>query len=84
MRNSASRCFVGAVESDAVTINAACLLSLRETLRTGDAMDASLPTGKESRPLNAEGHEQPSVRNGGPRACRGGSSDGYGIKVPMA
>jgi hypothetical protein len=28
-------------------------------------MDASLPTGKESRPLNAEGHEQPSVRNGG-------------------
>jgi hypothetical protein len=31
-------------------------------------MDASLPTGKELRPQNAEGHEQPSVRNGGPRA----------------
>ena len=47
-------------------------------------MDASLPTGKELRPHNAEGHEQPSVRNGALVLDRGGSSDGYGIKVPMA
>ena len=46
-------------------------------------MDASLPTGKELRPLNAEGmNSRLSGRE--PLSDRGGSSDGYGIKVPMA
>ena len=44
-------------------------------------MDASLPKGKKKRPLNAKGmnsrlSEREILSN------RGGSSDGYGIKVP--
>jgi hypothetical protein len=48
-----------------------------------DAMDASLPTGTETRLLNADGM---SCRLSGRETSsnRGGSSDGYGIKVPMA
>jgi hypothetical protein len=44
-------------------------------------MDASLPTGKETRLLNAQGKNS---RLSGKEASenRGGSSDGYGIKVP--
>lgn len=46
-------------------------------------MDASLPTGKEMRPLSAE---DTSSRLSGRETPinRGGSSDGYGIKVPKA
>ena len=46
-------------------------------------MDASLPTGKETRPLNARGMNS---RLSGKEILRkqGGSSDGYGIKVPKA
>ena len=46
-------------------------------------MDASLPTGKELRPLNANGMNS---RLSGREVLsnRGGSSDGYGIKVPKA
>jgi len=46
-------------------------------------MDASLPTGKETRPLNAKGMNS---RLSGREVLsnRGGSSDGYGIKVPKA
>lgn len=46
-------------------------------------MDASLPTGKELKPLNAEGMNS---RLSGREAlsAQGGSSDGYGIKLPMA
>jgi hypothetical protein len=44
-------------------------------------MDASLPTGKELRPLNAKStNSRLSGRE--PLSNRGGSSDGYGIKVP--
>ena len=44
-------------------------------------MDASLPTGKEMRPLNAKGmNSRPLGRE--TLSNRGGSSDGYGIKVP--
>ena len=48
-----------------------------------DAMDASLPTGKELRPLNAK---DMNGRLSGREISsnRGGSSDGYGIKVPRA
>ena len=49
-------------------------------------MDASLPTGKELRPLNAKSMNsrlsEESARQ--TSSNRGGSSDGYGIKVPMA
>jgi hypothetical protein len=46
-------------------------------------MDASLPTGKETRPLNAKGmNSRLSERKA--LSSRGGSSDGYGIKVPKA
>lgn len=46
-------------------------------------MDASLPTGKELRQLDAEGTNSPL--SGRERLSnQGGSSDGYGIKVPMA
>ncbi len=46
-------------------------------------MDASLPTGKETRPLSAM--DMNSRRSGEQaRYRRGGSSDGYGIKVPKA
>lgn len=46
-------------------------------------MDASLPTGKETRPLSAT--DMNSRRSGGQAPCvRGGSSDGYGIKVLKA
>ena len=46
-------------------------------------MDASLPTGKEARPLNAKGkNSRLSARK--TSSDRGGSSDGYGIKVPKA
>jgi hypothetical protein len=49
----------------------------------GDAMDASLPTGKETRLLSAT--DMNSRRSGGQaRYRRGGSSDGYGIKVQKA
>jgi hypothetical protein len=50
---------------------------------SGDAMDASLPTGMELRLMNADGM---SCRLSGRETSsnRGGSSDGYGIKVPMA
>lgn len=46
-------------------------------------MDASLPTGKEHRLLNATGLNS---RLSGSEALsnQGGSSDGYGIEVPMA
>lgn len=46
-------------------------------------MDASLPTGKETGPLNAKGMNS---RLSGREILsnRGGSSDGYGIKVPKA
>lgn len=46
-------------------------------------MDASLPTGKEMRLRNAQGMDS---RLSGRKALssRGGSSDGYGIKVPKA
>ena len=56
---------------------------ITEHLFDGDAMDASLPMGKELRLLNAEGMNS---RLSGREALsdRGGSSDGYGIKVPMA
>jgi hypothetical protein len=47
----------------------------------GDAMDASLPTGKETRPLNAKGINS-RLSGGGAVSNQGGSSDGYGIKVP--
>jgi hypothetical protein len=44
-------------------------------------MDASLPTGKETRPLNAKSrNSRLSARK--TSGNRGGSSDGYGIKVP--
>ena len=44
-------------------------------------MDASLPTGKETRPLSAKSmNSRLSAREG--LSNRGGSSDGYGIKVP--
>ena len=46
-------------------------------------MDASLPTGKEPRPLNAGSLNSRLSRREAPRR-RGGSSDGYGIKVPKA
>jgi len=46
-------------------------------------MDASLPTGKELRPQNAESmNSRLSERE--ILSDQGGSSDGYGIKVPMA
>lgn len=46
-------------------------------------MDASLPTGKELRLLNVEGmNSRLSGRE--TLSHQGGSSDGYGIKVPMA
>jgi hypothetical protein len=46
-------------------------------------MDASLLTGKETRPLNVKGMNS---RLSGREVLsnRGGSSDGYGIKVPKA
>ena len=46
-------------------------------------MDASLPTGTETRLLNAKSM---SWRLSGRQTSsnRGGSSDGYGIKVPLA
>ena len=44
-------------------------------------MDASLPTGKELRLLNAKSmNSRLSGRE--TSSNRGGSSDGYGIKVP--
>lgn len=44
-------------------------------------MDASLPTGKELRPLNTDGtNSRLSGRE--TLSNQGGSSDGYGIKVP--
>jgi hypothetical protein len=44
-------------------------------------MDASLPKGEEMRPLNAKGmNSRLSGRE--TSSNRGGSSDGYGIKVP--
>lgn len=44
-------------------------------------MDASLPKGKELRPLNADGtNSRLSGRE--TLSNQGGSSDGYGIKVP--
>ena len=46
-------------------------------------MDASLPTGKELRPLNAKSMNSRLSRRE-TSSNRGGSSDGYGIKVPMA
>jgi hypothetical protein len=47
----------------------------------GDAMDASLPTGKELRLLSAKGmNSRLSAREAS--SNRGGSSDGYGILVP--
>jgi len=46
-------------------------------------MDASLPAGKEQRPLSATDLNSRSSRRGDP-SRRGGSSDGYGIKVPKA
>jgi len=46
-------------------------------------MDASLPTGKELRPLSAKCmNSRLSVREA--LSNQGGSSDGYGIKVPKA
>lgn len=44
-------------------------------------MDASLPSGNETRPLNAMSIDS---RLSGKKALssRGGSSNGYGIKVP--
>ena len=44
-------------------------------------MDASLPTGKELRPLNAKGMNR-CLSERTILSTRGGSSDGYGIKVP--
>jgi hypothetical protein len=44
-------------------------------------MDASLPTGKETRPLNAKGINSRLSREGAV-SNQGGPSDGYGIKVP--
>jgi len=41
-------------------------------------MDASLPTGKDTAALRCVSLR----RQGKPRVDRGGSSDGYGIKVP--
>ena len=49
----------------------------------GDAMDASLPTGTETRLLNADGMSR-RLSGRETSSNRGGSSDGYGIKVPMA
>jgi len=46
-------------------------------------MDASLPTGKELRLLNAEGMNSRLSGREIPSEW-GGSSDGYGIKVPKA
>ena len=47
-------------------------------------MDASLPTGKEMRSLSGKSmNSRLSGREESPRQ-RGGSSDGYGIKVPKA
>jgi hypothetical protein len=46
-------------------------------------MDASLPTGKELRLLSAESLNSRLSRREVP-CRRGGSSDGYGIKVPKA
>ncbi len=46
-------------------------------------MDASLPAGKETRPLNAEGMNSRLSGRKTPSEW-GGSSDGYGIKVPKA
>ena len=46
-------------------------------------MDASLPTGKEQRPLNANGTNS-RVSGRETLSNQGGSSDGYGIKVPKA
>ena len=46
-------------------------------------MDASLPTGKELRLLSAESLNSRLSRREVP-CSRGGSSDGYGIKVPKA
>ena len=46
-------------------------------------MDASLPTGKELRPFSAESLNSRLSRREAPFR-RGGSSDGYGIKVPKA
>jgi hypothetical protein len=46
-------------------------------------MDASLPTGKETRLLNAKGADSRISGREIPGNW-GGSSDGYGIKVPKA
>jgi len=47
-------------------------------------MDASLPTGKEKRQLKAT-ESKNSRLSGRKSPCEwGGSSDGYGIKVPKA
>ena len=46
-------------------------------------MDASLPTGTETRLLNAEGMSR-RLSGRETSSNRGGSSDGYGIKVPRA
>jgi len=46
-------------------------------------MDASLPTGKEHRLLSAMSLNSRLSGSEGP-SHRGGSSDGYGIKVPLA
>ena len=50
---------------------------------TEDAMDASLPTGTDTRLLNADGMSR-RLSGRETSSHRGGSSDGYGIKVPMA
>ena len=46
-------------------------------------MDASLPTGTDTRLLNADGMSR-RLSGRETSSNRGGSSDGYGIKVPMA
>ena len=46
-------------------------------------MDASLPTGKELRLLNAKSMNS-RLSGISSLSNRGGSSDGYGIKVPKA
>ena len=57
--------------------------SVKYKICPGDAMDASLPTGKELRPQNAECMNS-RLSGSESLSNRGGSSDGYGIKVPMA
>ena len=59
-----------------------CLTAQRSAF-VGDAMDASLPTGTDTRLLNADGMSR-RLSGRETSSHRGGSSDGYGIKVPMA